>query len=136
MAADVTSTVKYNLTSLTRGNTTLNIERKIGKKPVLGYVLVGNNPDSHHYVKLKKKACLNAELDYKGYVLPESTTQNELESVINDMNHNELVSGIMVQLPLPQHLDSQRILELINAEKDVDGLHPYNVTRILLPEIV
>ena len=100
---------------------------KSTKLPVLGCVLVGNNEDSHRYVALKKKACLSAGIHPEGLVLPGTITQERLEAIVREMNEDARISGIMIQLPLPRHINPLRISGLIKVEKDVDGLHPTNI---------
>lgn len=88
---------------------------------------MGNNPESELYVRLKKKACDAMGIEYVGAHLKESITQEQLNEVVRGMQLNKRISGILVQLPLPAHLDEQQVLDKISPEKDVDGLHPLNI---------
>ncbi|WP_281072318.1 bifunctional methylenetetrahydrofolate dehydrogenase/methenyltetrahydrofolate cyclohydrolase FolD [Succinivibrio dextrinosolvens] len=101
------------------------------RRPGLAVVLVGSDPASQVYVRNKRKACEDVGISSFAYDLPESTTQDELDALIEELNNNPEVDGILVQFPLPSHLDESRIVELISSEKDVDGFHPYNVGRLV-----
>jgi 5,10-methylene-tetrahydrofolate dehydrogenase/methenyl tetrahydrofolate cyclohydrolase len=96
---------------------------------VLGYVIVGNNMESELYVRLKKKACDQMGIEYEGYHLREDATQKEVMECVKGMQESKKISGILVQLPLPEHIQEQEVLDLIGPEKDVDGLHPLNIGR-------
>lgn len=98
--------------------------------PGLAVILVGDNPASAVYVRNKNMACEKVGFQSFSYHLPNETTEDELLSLIKELNDNAAVDGILVQLPLPPHLDSQKILEKINPDKDVDGFHPYNMGRL------
>ncbi len=98
--------------------------------PGLATVLVGENPASQVYVRMKQKACEKAGIKSFGYTLPANITQKELEDVVADLNANPEVNGILVQLPLPDGLDEERVLNTISLEKDVDGFHPVNIGRL------
>ena len=100
------------------------------RRPGLAVVLVGSDPASQVYVRNKRKACEDVGIRSFAY-LPETTTQEELDALIEELNNNPEVDGILVQFPLPSHLDESRIVELISSEKDVDGFHPYNVGRLV-----
>ncbi len=102
--------------------------------PQLTVVLVGDNPASISYVTGKEKACQEVGIQSRLVHLLETTSQEELEELIEQLNHDENVDGILVQLPLPKHLSEREILLKINPEKDVDGLHPVNVGRLMLQE--
>jgi len=95
--------------------------------PGLGTVLVGENVASQTYIRMKRKASAEAGIQSFHYQLPQETTQAELEAVIAELNENTAVHGILVQLPLPEGLDENRILSLILPEKDIDGFHPVNM---------
>lgn len=95
--------------------------------PCLAVILVGNNEASKVYVRNKKIACEYVGIESVSYELEEKTTENELLKLIDDLNNNKKINGILVQLPLPKHIDEQKILLSIKPEKDVDGFHPYNV---------
>jgi methylenetetrahydrofolate dehydrogenase (NADP+)/methenyltetrahydrofolate cyclohydrolase len=99
-------------------------------KPGLATVLVGENPASQVYVRMKQKACTEAGIESFGFVLPGNATQAEVEKLVNELNNDSRVNGILVQLPLPGGLDEQRVLNAISIEKDVDGFHPLNIGRL------
>jgi methylenetetrahydrofolate dehydrogenase (NADP+)/methenyltetrahydrofolate cyclohydrolase len=102
-----------------------------GKRaPGLAVILVGSDAASQVYVKHKRKACDEVGFVSKSYDLPASTTQEELMTLIDELNADNAVDGILVQLPLPAGLDSELILERIDPFKDVDGFHPYNIGRL------
>lgn len=101
------------------------------RAPGLAVVLVGNDPASHVYVGNKRKACEQAGILSLSYDLPEDTSQEALEALIDELNENPSVDGILVQLPLPAHLDADPILVKIRPDKDVDGFHPYNIGRLM-----
>jgi methylenetetrahydrofolate dehydrogenase (NADP+)/methenyltetrahydrofolate cyclohydrolase len=105
---------------------------RFGRKPGLAVILVGEDAPSQIYVRNKEKACADAGFSSESYRLPETTMQFELESLIISLNSRPDIDGILLQLPLPGHLDSQRLLELISPHKDVDGFHPENVGRMTL----
>lgn len=111
--------------------TAVAARRKAGLRiPGLAVVLVGNNPASAIYVRNKNNACKKVGFESFSYELPETTSENELLALIDQLNDNSAVDGILVQLPLPPQINSQNILERIRADKDVDGFHPYNVGRL------
>ena len=95
--------------------------------PGLAVILVGNNSASQVYVKNKKTACEYVGIKSFSYELPEETSEQELLELIDTLNHDEAVSGILVQLPLPKHLDENKVILAIDPKKDVDGFHPQNV---------
>ncbi len=99
-------------------------------KPNLATVLVGDRPDSAAYVASKGKACLELGMGSVSEHLPADATQEEVEALVRRLNSDKSVSGILVQLPLPAHLDEERILSLINIEKDIDGFSPINIGRL------
>ncbi len=102
-----------------------------GKRaPGLAVVLVGSDAASQVYVGKKREACAAIGIDSYAHDLPADTTQDSLLKLIDELNADSKVDGILVQLPLPAHLDATQILERINPEKDVDGFHPYNVGRL------
>ncbi|MEE0831695.1 MAG: bifunctional methylenetetrahydrofolate dehydrogenase/methenyltetrahydrofolate cyclohydrolase FolD [Longicatena sp.] len=104
-----------------------------GKRlPKLVVILVGDNPASLSYVTGKEKACKEVGMDSDLIKLPAETTQTELEALIQQLNEDDNVDGILVQLPLPKHLDEDAILEKIDPSKDVDGFHPVNVGKMML----
>ena len=99
-------------------------------KPTLATVLVGERVDSATYVRSKGKACEELGMDSVSRHLPEDISQEELEKVITELNADKTVNGILVQLPLPSHLNEERVLQLISIEKDVDGFSPLNIGRL------
>lgn len=100
--------------------------------PCLAVVLVGDDPASAVYVRNKKLACQKSGIESRSYELPSETTQDDLLKLVNELNGDSAVDGILVQLPLPAHIDSQAVLERIVPHKDVDGFHPYNVGRLVV----
>ena len=105
-----------------------------GVTPGLATVLVGDNPGSHSYVKMKHRDCEQLGINSIRKDLPEETTQEELEAVIDELNADPNCTGYIVQLPLPKHLDENKILERIDPDKDADGLHPVNLGKLVLNE--
>jgi hypothetical protein len=102
-----------------------------GKRaPGLAVILVGSDPASQVYVGSKRKSCTEIGITSKSYDLPETTTEQALLELIEELNQDNTVDGILVQLPLPKHIDSTKVIEKISPEKDVDGFHPYNVGRL------
>ena len=102
------------------------------QKPVLGIILVGDNPASETYVKNKLKACLKAGIIPQLMKMEESVSEPELINQIEEFNLDPLISGFIIQLPLPRHLDIEKILSKIHADKDVDGFHPLNFGKTAL----
>ena len=102
------------------------------RKPCLVTILVGNNPASKVYVTNKEKACKEVGIINITEIYPESITENELINHIEEFNNSHLVDGILVQLPLPKHINSDNILSAIDPKKDVDGFHPQNVANLWL----
>ncbi|RUR32625.1 bifunctional methylenetetrahydrofolate dehydrogenase/methenyltetrahydrofolate cyclohydrolase FolD [Vreelandella nanhaiensis] len=100
------------------------------RAPGLAVVVVGEDPASHVYVSNKHRACEQAGIRSFKHELPADTTQQALEALVDQLNDDENVDGILVQLPLPGHLDAGPILERIHPGKDVDGFHPYNLGRL------
>ena len=105
--------------------------RAKGVTPGLATVLVGNDPGSEWYVGGKHKDCAEVGISSIRRELPDSATQAEVEAVIDELNANEDVTGFIVQLPLPKHIDTDAILERIDPNKDADGLHPMNLGRLV-----
>jgi methylenetetrahydrofolate dehydrogenase (NADP+)/methenyltetrahydrofolate cyclohydrolase len=99
-------------------------------RPGLAAVIVGENPASQQYVRMKRKTCEKNGLESFGYELPKTATQTEVEGLVKELNADPKVNGILVQLPLPDHLDDEKILNSISIEKDVDGFHPINIGRL------
>jgi methylenetetrahydrofolate dehydrogenase (NADP+)/methenyltetrahydrofolate cyclohydrolase len=100
------------------------------RAPGLAVILVGSDPASQVYVSHKRKDCEEVGFDSRAYDLPAETSQEELLGLIDSLNQNPEIDGILVQLPLPAHLDSSLLLERISPDKDVDGFHPYNIGRL------
>lgn len=100
------------------------------QRPGLATVLVGENPASKVYVRMKHRACEEVGIESSGHVLPDDATQEEVESLVAELNADPKVHGILVQLPLPSGLDEERVLQAIKIEKDVDGFHPLNIGRL------
>lgn len=105
--------------------------KKSGVVPCLAVVLVGNNPASVSYVAGKRKALAEAGMEDRSIELPESVSEQELLSLIQKLNADSSVHGILVQLPLPPHIDEKKVTNSISPEKDVDGFHPVNVGRLV-----
>jgi len=101
-----------------------------GITPGLAVVLVGSDPASKVYVGMKKKNCIELGMYSADHELPESTSETELLNLIKQLNADERVHGILVQLPLPAHIDTDKVLEAISPDKDADGFHPFNVGRL------
>lgn len=95
-------------------------------------VLVGDDPASRVYVGMKKKMCVELGMYSADHELPATTTEQELLALIGQLNADERVHGILVQLPLPDHIDTDKVLEAISPDKDADGFHPYNVGRLAI----
>ena len=102
-----------------------------GKTPVFAAVLVGDDPASHIYVNLKEKSSTSVGIEFRKSILPETTSQEELLLEICRLNDDASVHGILVQLPLPKHLNTQAIIDAIDPKKDVDGFHPDNIQLFL-----
>lgn len=103
-----------------------------GITPGLAVVIVGQDPASRVYVNNKKKACLELGMYSEEYALPEETTQEELLRLVQKLNAKEDIHGILVQLPLPKHLDEKTVINNIDPKKDVDAFHPVNVGKIMI----
>ncbi len=108
------------------------LKAKFGRAPGLAVILVGDDPASQIYVCNKERACKEAGIHSKPYRLPASISQLEVEGLLQELNRDNTVDGILLQLPLPKELDSQHCLELIDPSKDVDGFHPHNVGKMTL----
>jgi methylenetetrahydrofolate dehydrogenase (NADP+)/methenyltetrahydrofolate cyclohydrolase len=121
------------LASEIRGRIRLQVQARLAARqrvPGLAVILVGEDPASHIYVSNKRKACEEAGILSSVHRLPIKTAQAELLHLIDTLNQNPAVDGILVQLPLPEHIDSSVVLERISPAKDVDGFHPYNIGRL------
>jgi methylenetetrahydrofolate dehydrogenase (NADP+)/methenyltetrahydrofolate cyclohydrolase len=103
-----------------------------GRSPGLAVILVGGDPASQVYVRNKERACEDVGIISKGFRLPEDVPQAQLEDTIMFLNSDPAIDGVLLQLPLPKGLDSQRCLDLISPAKDVDGFHPVNMGRLAL----
>jgi methylenetetrahydrofolate dehydrogenase (NADP+)/methenyltetrahydrofolate cyclohydrolase len=116
-----------------RANVAAEVEKMVEAglpRPGLATVLVGERVDSATYVRSKQKACAELGIESFGHHLPEDISQEELEKLVRELNADPKVNGILVQLPLPSHLNEERVLQLINIEKDVDGFSPLNIGRL------
>lgn len=102
-----------------------------GITPGLGVVLVGEDPASKIYVGMKERACKEIGIRSYVYRLPQDTSEEEILHLVDYLNKNSEVNGVLVQLPLPGHVSTERVLEAVSPEKDVDGFHPYNVGRLV-----
>ena len=123
---EVSAAVKKNLKSR------IEVLAEKGVKPGLTAVLVGEDPASQVYVRSKERQSSKLGFNSNVLRLPAETTQDELLKVVNDLNNDASVHGILVQLPLPRHIDDQLIIETIDPEKDVDGFHPVSVGKLVL----
>lgn len=106
--------------------------KMFSRKPCLAVVLVGDNPASLTYVRSKKKACEELGIDHVDVSFDASVTQRQLLDCVKDLNENPEVDGILVQMPLPDHIDELAVTEAILPQKDVDGFHPQNIGKLLL----
>ena len=110
------------------------LQPQIGRAPGLAVLMVGDNPASAAYVRNKERACAKVGIASFGQHFPANTSLAELEKVIQALNQDDRVDGILVQLPLPEHLDSVALLHQIDPDKDADGLHPVNLGRLVRGE--
>lgn len=104
---------------------------KNGRTPGLAVVIVGDDPASRKYVNNKNRACEAVGMISREYALPAETTEAELLELVKTLNADDAIDGILVQLPLPKHIDEQTVINTINPEKDVDAFHPFNVGKIM-----
>ncbi len=123
IAAETRHQVKQRVDKLVSG---------LGRAPGLAVVLVGSDPASEVYVRNKRKACDEAGFHSVAYDLPVDTDEEKLLALIDELNANTAIDGILVQLPLPEHISTDSIIERIDPHKDVDGFHPYNIGRLAL----
>ena len=107
------------------------LKRIKGIKPGLGVILVGENPDSKVYVSNKQKACEEVGILSDVVKMPENISEEEVLKQIDAYNNRKDIHGILVQLPLPQHIDKTKVLEVISPSKDVDGFHPVNIGKLV-----
>lgn len=106
--------------------------RRYGFPPRLATVLVGDDPASHQYVKMKQNRSKKVGIESYGHILPAETDQEEVEKLVKELGADPKIHGILVQLPLPSHLDEDAVLSAIPLEKDVDGFHPINIGRLAM----
>lgn len=123
VAADIREKIKARVAELYAAT---------GRKPGLATVLVGEDPASQAYVRMKGKNSVEVGMESFSYKLPATATQEEVEGLVRELNANPAVHGILVQLPLPTHLNEEAILGAISLEKDVDGFHPVNIGRLVM----
>ena len=126
MGKEVSARIKQELKS------EVEVLKEHGITPGLAVVIVGDDPASRVYVNNKKKACAECGIYSEEYALPEETTQEELLSLIDTLNKKSDISGILVQLPVPKHIDETTIINAIDPKKDVDAFHPINVGKIMV----
>ncbi|XP_071708706.1 bifunctional protein FolD 1, mitochondrial-like [Rutidosis leptorrhynchoides] len=110
----------------------LNMKKSVNKVPGLGVVLVGKRKDSLSFVRIKKKACEQVGITSLVVELPEDSTEDEVLDTVSALNQNESVHGILVQLPLPDHMREEKIINAVSVKKDVDGFHPVNMGNLAL----
>lgn len=108
------------------------LKEQHGIVPGLATVLVGENPASQTYVKMKRKRCAEVGIHSVGHELPADATQEQVEALVRELNADPAIHGILVQLPLPGHLDEEAVLNAISLNKDVDGFHPVNIGRLAM----
>ena len=111
---------------------TQKLLEETGVRPGLAVIIVGDDPASHVYVKNKKKGCEQVGFHSEEYALPEQTSQEELLQLLDRLNADPKIHGILVQLPLPRHLDEKAVIERILPSKDVDAFHAANVGKIMI----
>lgn len=121
IAKNLRGAIAADVTDLKKGQVT----------PGLAVVLVGEDPASRVYVSMKEKACEECGIFSDEHKLPAETTEEKLLALIDELNNDARIDGILVQLPLPEHIDESKVLEAISPAKDVDGFHPYNVGRLV-----
>ncbi|GAV89460.1 THF_DHG_CYH domain-containing protein/THF_DHG_CYH_C domain-containing protein [Cephalotus follicularis] len=109
-----------------------HLSQKHGKVPGLAVVIVGSRKDSQSYVSMKRKACTEVGIKSFDIDLPEQVSQSELIGKVHELNTNPDVHGILVQLPLPKHINEEKVLSEISLEKDVDGFHPLNIGKLAM----
>ncbi|CAN6460778.1 unnamed protein product [Victoria cruziana] len=109
-----------------------DLSQKYGKVPGLAVIIVGTRKDSQSYVSMKKKACAEVGIKSFGVDLPEDVSEEELIEKIHEFNSNPDVHGILVQLPLPRHINEEKVLAEISIDKDVDGFHPLNIGKLAM----
>lgn len=102
------------------------------RRPGLAVILVGKDPASEIYIRHKRKACAQVGFLARDYDLPDNTPEKDLLALIDSLNQDPKVDGILIQLPLPERIDTEKVIERIDPEKDIDGFHPYNIGRLAL----
>lgn len=122
----IASEIRRNIT-----NEVLSLKNR-GKSVKLCVIIVGNDPASRIYVNNKKKACLESQIDFEEFSMPYNTKDEELIQLINKLNNDNNVDGILVQLPLPKHIDEKAIIKQINPQKDVDAFCEQNIGKIMI----
>jgi len=126
---DVAAAIRAELTE-----EVAQLKAEHGVVPGLATVLVGENPASVSYVTAKGRACEKIGLNSYQHTLPAETSEEDLLKLVDELNHKDEVNGILVQLPLPKHIDENKVLYAIDPNKDVDGFHPVNVGRLVIGE--
>ncbi|HEX3026655.1 MAG TPA: bifunctional methylenetetrahydrofolate dehydrogenase/methenyltetrahydrofolate cyclohydrolase FolD [Clostridia bacterium] len=124
---EVSAKVKNQITESVR-----ELREQHGVTPGLAVIIVGGNPASRVYVNNKEKDCAETGIHSEEYALDESTSQRDLLQLVDNLNKNPAINGILVQLPLPSHLNEEEVINAISPEKDVDAFHPANVGRIMI----
>lgn len=107
-------------------------KEQYGYAPGLGAVLAGDDPASAQYVRMKRRACEKVGIASVAHTMTATSTQEEVEAAVRQLNDDPAVHGILVQLPLPKHIDEERVLRLVSLDKDVDGFHPENIGRLAM----
>lgn len=107
-------------------------KQQYGYAPGLGVILVGDDPASEMYVRMKRRACKRVGIESVAHILSASTSQEEVLAAVKQLNQDPLVHGILIQLPLPEHIDEEAILSAVNLDKDVDGFHPINIGALAM----
>lgn len=107
-------------------------KEQYGYAPGLGAVLAGDDPASAQYVRMKRRACEKVGIASIAHTMTAASTQEEVEAAVRQLNDDPAVHGILVQLPLPKHIDEERVLRLVSLDKDVDGFHPENIGRLAM----
>ncbi|MBI5669449.1 MAG: bifunctional 5,10-methylenetetrahydrofolate dehydrogenase/5,10-methenyltetrahydrofolate cyclohydrolase [Chloroflexi bacterium] len=107
-------------------------KEQFGYPPGLGAVLAGDDPASAQYVRMKRRACGKVGIASVAHTMTASSTQEEVEAAVRQLNDDPAIHGILVQLPLPKHIDEERVLRLVSLDKDVDGFHPENIGRLAM----
>ena len=124
---EISATIRAEIKSETE-----KLVKSTGVRPGLAVIIVGEDPASQVYVRNKKRACDEVGFYSESYELPESTTQEELNELVDKLNNSDKIHGILCQLPLPKHLDENEFIMRISPSKDVDAFHPENVGKIMI----